>query len=260
MDIEETIRGEWRQMQSRYSWLLVGADDLEDFLAAITADMSQRQSQTDGQLQAKAVIQQHYYRRTYDAIIKHKLNPRDPGIAASAQQACAEVYALVWRLVMERGYDSHLAEDIGQKVVERLLTRPDKVKSPEALMMWACWQMRDFLKQANNQKRAADSLDQAQLGEDREGEEKIVRETASIEDTSSQVETDLFIQEIFDLLPNILSDFQQQVINLVVVQGYMPSELVEQLQTTARRIRVEKSRALAIIRAHPRIKKWLELA
>lgn len=246
-DLEQRIQVLWQGLKQRYSWTFIA--DEEVFLTAVRIAVKQKPVAPPPAVISQ-ILQQQYYQRLYTAVVDGRMNLRDEATRELTNRACAEIYTMAWRLVRFKGYDEHTAEEIAQKVVERLIARPDKVRKPGALFAWIGWQIRDFLGDTAHGANE-DSID-AQPGS---GERPIP--ALATADPSGQIEDRIMAQKVLLLLPSLLSAFQQRVIDLVILQDYRPREAAALLQTTPHHVRVEKSRALEIMRGNPLIRDWL---
>lgn len=246
--LDAQVEAVWHKLQRQYRWSLV--QQQAAIIRSATQDLAQRAVPINEQ-QIKLAIQQAYAQCLYDAIMAMRMNNPRRNVQSNANLACDDIYTMAFRRALTLGVDEEFARDIAQEVVKVLITNPEKVRDPKALMSWVWYQVRDFTSR-DRRAKSADSLEQA------EQQTNISASLVSNTHVSKQIEDRLFAQAILDLLPTILSPLQHQIIDLVCFQELTPRDAAERLNTSAHHVRVEKSRALAKIRSHPALQAWIE--
>lgn len=238
-DLVQQVHITWRRLKHQFQWSLV--DDETAFLDDIVHMLHTRpEPQMLGDTEINASIQQHYNQRLYAAFVAGLTDLRDDTAVESMNRASYEIYLNALRQARRREDDPHVAEEIAQKVVLRLIEKPFSVHKPGALPAWIKWQILDLLKVIRT-RRPEDSFDME------DGSEISVPEGHS---PIQQLDDALFLQHVLNELPKILSPLQQRVIELVILEERSGEEAASILGVKPSQVRVEKSRAIHKIRRH----------
>lgn len=230
----------WRQLKNRFRWTIV--DDEDSFLAAIVRTIDARaEPELIKDSEIVALVQQRYNRHLHDTIVRGRAQLDNDALVADMERACQEVYENAWRQIKAKSYEDDVAAELAQKVVMLLIENPYAVREPGSLSVWITWKIKAFLKERNSRRKEL-SLDPA--------DEQTEMPIAAPHDPISGVEDSLFAAHVLSTLPTILSPFQLQVIQRVVLDGCSFNEVADALGVKDTQVRVEKSRALRKIRQY----------
>lgn len=238
-ELPERIDAEWQRLVERLRWTFVA--DAEAFLAQVFAALHERHGiahVTD--MQIRVELQQQYNQRLYRAVLQGRLHPGDDAATQQAERACQEIWSIAWRLVRSKGFDEQIAEDVAQRVVTLLIEKPYDVRVPGSLSAWVMYKVLGLLaglrdRPVDDSLEASHSERSAPVFQDRH-------------DVVEAVEDKILAREVLADLPRLLSVFQLQLIQLVVLEEYSHRDVATMLGVRETRVRIEKARALQKIR------------
>lgn len=240
-DLKPRTRSIWMQLKAQFRWSFVQDEAAATFVDEIVRELSTRPDPANlSDSEINASIQQLYNRRMYEAFVAGLHDLADQAAVEATQRAAEEIRLIALRQIRAKGYEQDLAEELAQQVLVRLIEKPYAIRRPGALSAWIRWQILDLLKTTNRRPP------ELSIDVDDVAEYPMIGSDTFVQ----QMDDVLFVQEILNELPAILSSFQLRVIQLVIQEERPASDAAELLGVKPSQVRAEKARAIAKIRRH----------
>ena len=232
-DPAQGVVEQWQRLKQQYGWSCVA--DETAFLAQISAAEAEHLSVSE----LRTRLLQVYNQQLFAAFIAQWEDPSDITLQ-QAQQATEEIWRCAYRIAT-RYVDRLTAEDIAQAVLEVLIQQKHSLRKPAALTAWLVWRVRDLL---TRKVYISESHGSPTVAE-------------SVATSVYAFESHLIDAELLTLLEQILSARQLCIIKHSVLEGRPPREVARKLGLKDYQVRVEKSRALHLLRTHPAVARWI---